>query len=62
MTCRSLNYFKHFLFYLLPVVVWISTFASLVCIPIGIASSAVGSKNCVITAEIKKNTSLIKKK
>ena len=53
MTCRSLNYFEHFLFYLLPVVVSNSTFASLVRIPIGITSSAVGLKFCVITAEIK---------
>ena len=32
------------------------------CIPIGIASSAVGLKTCVITAAIKKYKSIIKKK
>ena len=30
------------------------TFVSLVGIPVGITSSAVGLKDCVITAEIKK--------
>ena len=39
-----------------------STFASLVGIPIGIARSAVGLKICVITAGIKKYKSIIKKK
>ena len=37
-------------------------FASLVGIPIGIMSSAVGLKICAITAEIKKCKSIIKKK
>ena len=35
----------------------ISVFASLVCIPIGIISSAIGLKICVITAETKKSIS-----
>ena len=40
----------------------ISAFASLVRIPIGIASSTIGLKICVITAGIKKYNSIIKKK
>ena len=40
----------------------ISEFTSLVCVPIGIASSAVGIKICEITAEIKKDKSIMKKK
>ena len=40
----------------------ISAFASLVGIPVGITSSAVGLKICVITAEIKKYKSRSKKK
>ena len=44
------------------VCVSISLFASLVGIPIGIASSEVGLKICVITAGVKKYKSLYKKK
>ena len=40
----------------------ISAFASLVGIPIGITSSAIGSKICVLTAGIKYYKSKIKKK
>ena len=40
----------------------ISDFASLVGIPIGIMSSAIGLKICVITTEIKKHKSFTKKK
>ena len=40
----------------------ISTFASLIRIPIGITSSAIGLKICVITAGIRKHKSIIKKK
>ena len=40
----------------------ISTFASLVGIPIGIASFAVGLKICALTAVIKKNKLIILKK
>ena len=43
-------------------VVSISAFASLVCVSVGITSSAVGIKICAITAEIKKYKSIIKKK
>ena len=41
---------------------YISAFASLVGIPIGITSSAIGLKLCAITAGIKKYKSIIKKK
>ena len=40
----------------------ISTFDSLVGVPIGITSSAIGLKTCAITAVIKKFKSIIKKK
>ena len=40
----------------------ISAFASLIGIPIGITSSAIGLKVCAITAGIKKYKSIIKKK
>ena len=39
----------------------ISVFASLVAIPVGITSFAVGIKICAITSEIKKYNSIIKK-
>ena len=40
----------------------ISTFTSLVCVPVDITSSAVGIKICATTAGIKKYQSIIKKK
>ena len=40
----------------------VSAFASLLCVPVSIASSAVGIKLCAITAEIKKYKSIIKKR
>ena len=40
----------------------IFAFPSLVCVPIGIASSAVGLKIFAVTTEIKKYKSIIKKK
>ena len=40
----------------------VTAFASLVGIPIGITSSAIDLKICVITAGIKKYKSIIKKK
>ena len=39
-----------------------TTFASLVCVPVGITCSAIGIKICAITAGIKKYKSTIKKK
>ena len=61
--CKYLNYAENLL--ILPGIAdWISisAFASLVCIPIGITSSAVGINICAITAGITKYKSIIKKK
>ena len=62
-TCKYLNYVEH-LFILVSSVtgcVSISAFASLVCVPVGITSSAVGLKICSTTAGIKKYKLIIKK-
>ena len=61
---RVLNYVEHLLILISTVTecVYISTFASLVGIPIGIMSSAIELNICVITAGIKKYNSVIKKK
>ena len=40
----------------------VSTFTSILCIPLGNTSSAIGLKICAITAGIKKYQSIIKKK
>ena len=52
--CRILNYIDHSLLGISTITgcVSISTFASLVCIPIRITSFAIGLKNCVITTGI----------
>ena len=62
--CRLLNYIEHSLiaFSTITGCVSISAFASLVRIPIGIASSTIGLKICVITTGIKKYKSIIKKR
>ena len=62
--CRVLNYIDHLLNIDSTVIgcVSISAFASLVGMPIKIASSAIGLKVCIITAAIKKYNSIIKKK
>ena len=55
-TCKNLNYVEH-LFILASTItacVSISAFALLVCVPVGITSSAIGIKVCGITAAIKK--------
>ena len=60
---RVLNYIE-LLLILISTVTWcisIYTFAFLVGIPIGITSSAIGLKICLITAGIKKYKSIIKK-
>ena len=59
-----MNYIDHPLIVISTIIgcVSISAFASLVGIPIGIASSTIGLKICVITAGIKKYKSIIKKK
>ena len=50
--CRVLNYIDHSLIAISTITecVFVSAFASLVGIPIGITSSAIGLKICVITA------------
>ena len=62
--CATLNYIEHFLILASTVTrcVSISSFASVVGIPIGITSSAIGLKICAITARIKKYRSIIKEK
>ena len=64
MVCTTLNYIEHFLILGSTVTgsVSISVYASLVGIPIGITSSAIGLKIFVITAAIKKYKLIIKKK
>ena len=62
--CTTLNYIEHF-FILGSTITGCASnsgFASLVGIPIGITSSGVGLKICVITAAIKKYKSIITKK
>ena len=59
-----MNYIENLLILISAVTgcVSISAFASLADIPVGITSSAIGLKICVITAGIKKYKSIIKKK
>ena len=54
-TCKYLNYVEHLLILVSTVTgcVSISTFASVVCVPVGSMSSAVGIKICSITGGIK---------
>ena len=63
-TCKYLHYVENFLILASTVTgcVLISAFTSLVCVPVGITSSAVGINICAIIATIKKYKSLIKKK
>ena len=62
--CKTLNYIKHFLILGSTITgcVSISAFSSLVGIPIGITSSAIGLKICALTVGIKKYKSIIEKK
>ena len=57
-----LNYVQNSLILVSPITacISISVFASLVCVPLGITSSAVGISVCSITAGIKKCKSIIK--
>ena len=59
----TLNYIKFFLNSASAITgcISISAFASLLGIPIGITSSAIGLKRCAITAGIKNYKSMIKK-
>ena len=63
-TCKYLNYVEHLL--ILPSTVTgcasISTYASLVCIPVDIRSSTVGLNILTIIAKIKMYKSIVKKK
>ena len=61
--CRILNYSEHLLVLISTVSegVYISTFASLIGIPIVITSSAIQLKTCVITAGIKRYKPINKK-
>ena len=61
---RALNYFDHFLVFVSDAngCVSISTFASLVGVPVSILSSAAGLKMSATTGAIKKYNSNIKKK
>ena len=58
------DYIDHLIFSVSTVsgYVSISVFSSLVGVPVGITSSAIGLIICVITARIKKRKSIIKKK
>ena len=60
----TLNYIEHFLILASTITgcVYISAFASLIGIPRGITSSAIGLKICAIASGIKKYKSIIKKK
>ena len=62
--CKTLNYVEHFLILASAVTgcIPISVFASFLGIPIGITSSTVGLKICVITAKTKMYKSIINKK
>ena len=62
--CRALNYFEHFLvsIYAVSGCASIFSFASLLRVPVGIASSAVGLRICAITAEAKKYISQLSRK
>ena len=61
--CEALNCINHFLILASAVTVYVSifTFASLVSIPIGITSSAIGLKICAMSAGVKKYKSILKK-
>ena len=63
-TCKYLNYVEYLLISVSTVTdcVSISALASLVCVAVGITSSAVGIKIYAITAGIKKYKSVMKKK
>ena len=62
--CTTLNFAEKFLILASTITecISISAFVSLLCIPIGTTSSAVGLKICAIAASNKKYKSLIKKK
>ena len=61
--CTTLNYIEHFLILVFTITgcISISAFVSLLGIPMGIMSSAIGLKICAIAGRIKKYKSAIKK-
>ena len=59
---RVLNYIDHLLISTVTGYAYISSFASLVGIPIGIMNSAVRLETCAISAIIKNHNLIIKKK
>ena len=63
-TRKYLNYVEHFFILVSTVTtcVSIAAFASLVFVPVGVTSSAVGIKICAMTTGIKKYKPIIKKK
>ena len=63
-TCKYLNYAEHMVVLSSAIFasISISAFASLVCVPVGITSSAVGIEICAMSVEIKNYKSVIKKK
>ena len=64
MICTTLNYIENFLILASTITgcISISSFSSLIRIPIGITSSAIGLKICAITARIERYKSIIKNK
>ena len=63
-TCKYLNFVENLLILSSTITgcVSISALASLVCVAVGITSSATGIKICAITARMKKYKPIIKKK
>ena len=63
-TRKCLNYIEHLLILILTVLGCVSffSFTSLVCVPIGITTSALGIKICAITASTEKHKSIMNKK
>ena len=62
--CAALNYIEYFLILASTITgcISFSAFASLLGIPIGITSSAIGIKICEMTAGVKRYESITKKK
>ena len=62
--CKALKYFEHILAYVSAALDFVSifAFASLIGVPVGIGSSAVGIKIFEITAELKSISQLSRKK
>ena len=62
--CKCLNYVEKLLILVSTAIscVLISAFASLVFVPVGITSSAIGLKICAITVGIKNYKLILKKK